>query len=389
MKDNTSFSINQALYSLRSRLSKSGAFTYDNIQELESHVRDGYELNREEYSNLKAYELSLESLGDTDQLIDQYYQANRKNISRNYFWMMVLSVFFWMSILKVFSWLHTSSIIILQNSLSDGLASFFVIGFMLGLSSLYIYLLFWINTYSPQIYRRLTKHLLRRPAYVLFGLLILISPYVFKLSFVSLWGAGNMGFTPHWSQGIWMLSLYLAPAILLLQELKNYLNTDEIQLSENLTYKLKLSVLAGIFLVFLFNISASLLNAGSIILMKVSGLDWPFEVLLLISLALIYPFWIGNIRFAFKHPEKFLKSIKAILQRKHSSLYVFLIYGIACLIHLGINVSLIRFLSPQEVGIYSLHQRIAVDLVLVNGLFILLMVWTYKRASKQRMIAMS
>ncbi|MEM8892277.1 MAG: hypothetical protein AAGD28_30135, partial [Bacteroidota bacterium] len=81
--------------------------------------------------------------------------------------------------------------------------------------------------------------------------------------------------------------------------------------------------------------------------------------------------------------------VKTKIERKHSYRYFFLIYLMACAFHMGLTFSLIQSLSPQEVGIYSLHQRIAVDLVLVNGLLILTMIWTYKRARKQRMIAIN
>jgi len=389
MKDNSIFSIHQALLSLRSRLSSSGVFTYDNIQELECHVKDGYEINREAHADKEAYELSLESLGDTEVLIDQYYQANRKNIYRNYFWMMIMSLFFWICISKIFSWLHTSSIIVLQNSLSEGAAEFFVPGFMFGLCSLYTYLLYWFTNHSPQIYRWLSKQLLHRPLYILFAILIPLLPYAFKISFISFWGVENMGFNPHWSQGVWMLCYYLAPAIILIKELSIYGKKKSQPTTERLNVNLRICSLAGVLLVFVYNISAALLSMGSMILMKSLGLSWPFEVILLISLFLVFPLWLGNIRLAYKYPEKSFAYMKARIQKKHSYRYFFLIYFLAYSIYMGLKISLISFISPQEYGIYSLHETIAIELILTNGLLILAMIWTYKRARRQKMIAMS
>lgn len=390
MKDPDSFSIKLALHSLRSRLSKSGAFTYDNINELESHVRDAYEINREDHSDPKAYELSLESLGDTEKLIDQYYQANQKNIWINYFWIISLSLIIWTLISSFFNTLYINTFIHLGSSFSPEMANFLLYGCSVGLSVLFLYILFQFKNLAFRLYNKIIPVLIKRPAFFVVGILLLPLPILFQIGFSSLLGTpGSSSVSNGWHMLIWKFSFYLSPGILLFKELWNYRILGEKNLESKLNLRLKLCVLAGAFLYVLLKLTTGILGDGSIFLMKYLGLPLSTELMSGISIGLVSLCWIGGIVYLYTKPHNSLPAISHSINKSRKNFSIYFLSLILLIFPAFILTGLMQstMLKAAELGMFKYHQALGLQVILTNMAFILCLIWSYRRVKNQKLIA--
>ena len=389
MKDQDSFSIHLALSSLSARLRKSGAFTYDNIKELESHVRDGYEINSKDHSAAKAYDLSLESLGDADTLIEQYYQANQKNIWINYFWIISLSLIIWSLISSFFDALYINSFIYLGSHFSPQTANFLLYGFSVGLSVSFLYILFQFKNLAFRLYHKIVPVLIKRPAFFFLGILLLPLPILFQITFASLLGTpGGSSVSDASHMLIWKASFYLSPILLLFKELWNYRRFGQ-NVESKLNLRLKLCVLAGAFLYVLFKLSTGLIGDGSIFLMKSLGLPLSMELISGISIALVSVSWISGVAYLYAKPENSIPALSHSINKSRKSFNFYLLSVVFLLFPAFILTGVMQttVLQAAELGMFKYYQALGLQVILTNAAFILCLIWSYRRVKNQKLIA--
>ncbi|MEM6807190.1 MAG: hypothetical protein AAF696_37660 [Bacteroidota bacterium] len=390
MNHQSHFSIDQGLKSLRKRLSKSGAFTYDNIDELECHVLDGYELNRETYSEEEAFRLSMESLGDPEELTKIYYQSNQKHIWRNYFWVIAINSFLGFIVYQIAGVFFQLILLTMAKLNVPILYGSMDVGLGITAGSIFIISIFFFRKRAYSIFQRIVAGILAKPTKALLLLAIipltnsgLISNLVEDLM------NEELSLFAQSAYEVYGIIKYIAPLLILFWSFWSYKKKIYTNFEEKLATRLGICAIIGVCMSTFVNLSAMILADGGMGLVSLMNLGIQMEVQLMIPILLFIGFWSLLIGTLYKQPQLILGKSSQFISR---NTLIFLAISFALLIAVfflaDFSSSLLyKYLHAEYMGPYMEYTQIFMYGGFTFILLLLLSIWTYRRAKNRKLIA--
>lgn len=390
MERSTHFSIDQSLHKLRLRLGKSGAFTYDNIDELESHILDGYEINRKKHSEEEAFQLSMEGLGDPSELTELYYQANQKNIWRNYFWIICLTTFLGF-LVYTFTDVFFQLILLLMVKLELPIwFEYMDIGFGFSAGIVFVLGILSFRKKAFQIFHRISASVLKRPisSFALLGIIPFFNVNLLAQLQKNMMDEKLSTFAQS-SREIYGIILYLAPLFLLMWSIWRHKQKPFNSFEEKLASRLGICAIIGICMNTLVSLSAMIIADGSMGVLALMKLPLDGQTQLMIPILIFIGFWSLLISFFYQRPEFVLgKSSEFISRHTLSFLFLGLVMISATILMANFSGSLMfEHLGSESMGDFMYYR----DLILEKGFTMLLLFltafWTFRRARNRKLIA--
>jgi len=388
----TQFSIDQSLQALRQRFGKSGAFTYDNIDELESHILDGYEINQEKHGDEQAFQLSMESLGDPAELTEMYYQSNQQNIWRNYFWIICMTTF--MAFL-----LYTSTDILFQTILLL-MAKFDVpvwfeymdVGFGISAGIVFILGMLYFRKKAFSIFHKISGRIMRRPisSFALLGIIpFLNANYITNLR-MSLMNEELSAFAQS-SREIYGIIMYLAPIALLFWCIWRYKQKSYKSFEEKLAARLGLCAIIGVAMTIIVNLSSMIIVEGSMVVVSLIELPFDLSRQFVIPTIIFIGFWTLVIWLFYKQPKLVLGNISQFIS-KHTLAFLLLSLVLIIAVIFVANISgtlLMSHVESSSLGDFFYFRKVVLQKGFTLLLLFLTSYWTFRRSKNKKLIAWS
>ncbi|MEL6255191.1 MAG: hypothetical protein AAFR87_24495 [Bacteroidota bacterium] len=391
MENLTHFSIDKELKSLRQRFSKSGAFTYDNIDELESHIRDGYELHKEEHSEKEAYQLSMESLGDPAELTELYYKSNQQSIWRNYFWIISLSTFFGLLVYRITDFMFQVVFTAIDKLGISVEYDYMDYGFGLAAGIVFVLLSLSFRKRASRIFHSLTHRLLRRPSFALLGVFVIGSMFNNNIgpSFLMENLSSEIQAFARSAQGIYAMFMYLAPLILLFIYFWKYKHKEYKSFEEKLSARLGLCALLGVSMTIFVILSSMILAEGVMGLVILLDLNVSIYTQFAIPMVLFVLFWLSLIFLLYQQPQQVLGRLSQIISENTMT---FLSVGLSLLVATFLLADFTGTLffeqMPNEhIGEFFYLRDLWLEKIFTFFLLLLTTIWTFRRSKNRRMIA--
>ena len=384
------FSIDQSLKSLRTRLGKSGAFTYDNIDELACHILDGYELNRENHTEEEAFHLSMESLGDPAELIKLYYESNQKSIWRNYFWIIAVTTFLGLLVYQIADVFFQIILLSMTKLNVPILYESMDVGFGVTAGIIFIISIFLFKRRAYNIFQRIVKGILEKPskAFLLLAIIPLSNSGLISNLLAELMNE-EISLFAQGAREIYGIIMYLAPLLILFWTFWRYKSKSFANFEEKLAARLGLCAIIGVCMTTFANLSAMILGNGAMGLVSLLDLGIQGEFQIMIPIVLFIGFWSLLIGTFYKQPQILLGKISQFISRNTLSFLTICLASLLTIFFLAnfSNSLLHEHIHAEYMGKYMLYTQI----FMLNGftytLLLMLAIWTFRRSKNRKLIA--
>lgn len=385
MNTSSEFSLPTAIQNWREKLIKSGAFTFDNLEELEAHLQDGIEIYREKTTLEEAFELALKDLGDPAVLIQGYQKENQALIWRNYFWVIALSSFVWWILFGV---LH-KGIGRLFFSQIDGWLQFISLAIGVICVSTFIYAVFLSKTKIFKVLNGISHSHLKTPAFIF--LLLLLLPLRYLVDASSHWILPGTGLSLVGTYGVLIMSLYgllyIVPILVLARELWKYSQNRSNRFEDNIRSIVKICFLSGAFIAAIFHNAFEIFSLGGILLLEGLGFELSVEMSMLFSGSFVILLFFAAILSVYHFPKKSLSQIK----NRYDSNFWYKILFILSVPGFSLIKSLLKGTVVMTTHANVLGSFYSIETKMILGLEIFLVVlfvaWSYRSLRNQQVIA--